>query len=67
MWVKSMSVVLKKKWFAGVVAALLVTAGIVVDLQAAEIFYIQRQDDPIDEGDDAQIEFLEGLGGGFRL
>lgn len=57
-----MSVVLKKKWFVGVVVALVVTAGIVVDLQAAEIFYIQRQDEPVDEGDDAQIEFLEGLG-----
>ena len=57
-----MSVVLNKKWFAGLIAVLVVTAGFVVDVQAADIFYIQRQDDPVDEGDDAQIEFLEGLG-----
>lgn len=49
-----------KKIFCGLMATVVVTAGVTAN--AADIFYIQRSDDPVDEGDDAQIEFLEGLG-----
>ena len=53
---------LKKDIVVGLIAAIVVMTGVVADVNAADIFYIQRNDDPSDEGDDAQIEFLEGLG-----
>ncbi|MCA9213424.1 MAG: hypothetical protein KDB27_10190, partial [Planctomycetales bacterium] len=57
-----MSLMLNKSTFRNLLGAIVLVACVAGSTNAADIFYIQRNDDPSDEGDDAQIEFLEGLG-----
>ncbi|MDG2380411.1 MAG: PEP-CTERM sorting domain-containing protein [Pirellulaceae bacterium] len=57
-----MKILVELKFLAMGLATIFLATGIVADAKAAEIFYIQRADEPVDEGDEAQIDFLEGLG-----